>query len=387
MLQDKINKKLWNAIKDNYEKANYTTAITNSMLYLNEVVQEKSGLVGLDNVDLMQQAFSVKNPKILVNKNQTQTEKNIQESMFYLTTGLCKLVRNPRSHKRYNDNQETADKIILFTDHILGFLENDLSLAIVDDWVEFILDENFNTTKKNSKDVFDRIPKIKRYDILTEIFRNRHNIPPNHNIQNILALLFDSLTPEQHNELITGFNKELVKCKIDNKLRSFFLIFPKEFWNELDILVRNRLEGMILKSVEKATILYDDDDVSGYGHIEEIGYNEESSLALWSKSFIDCFDNKDDILDTILEKLFIFGADSEKEFIQRELTGTLKKFGEDKILSFIKKYFSYLELNSDSREYKILSRCISEEKLDGYTKLTNPDYANDLKEINEDLPF
>ena len=46
MLQDKISKKLWNAIKDNYEKENYTTSITNTMLYLNEVVQEKSGLVG-----------------------------------------------------------------------------------------------------------------------------------------------------------------------------------------------------------------------------------------------------------------------------------------------------------------------------------------------------
>ena len=113
--------------------------------------------------------------------------------MFYLSIGLCKLARNTRAHKRHNDNQETADRIILFTDYILTFLENDLSTALVDDWVEFILDEDFNTSVKNCKDVFDRIPKTKRYDILTEIFRRRQDIPDGHFIQNILSLLFSSL--------------------------------------------------------------------------------------------------------------------------------------------------------------------------------------------------
>lgn len=358
MLQDKINKKLWNAIKDNYEKGNYTTAITNSMLYLNEVVQEKSGLVGLYNVDLMQQAFSVKNPKILVNKNQTQTEKNIQESMFYLTTGLCKLVRNPRSHKRYNDDQETADKIILFTDYILGFLENDLSTALVDDWVEFILDEDFNTSQKNSKDVFDRIPKVKKYDILTEVFRNRQNIPDGHNIQNILSLLFGSLTNEQHKELIDGFNKELIKCKADKKLLSFFQIFPKEYWAELDTLVRNRIEGMVAKSIESATIIYE--DISGFGHYEIAGYSKESHLAIWSKQFIQNFINKDEILDAIMNKL-ISGSNDEKNFIRREYIQVLKKFDEENIANNIGAY-----IDRDSIEYEVLNSCIDSKKLEEF---------------------
>lgn len=56
-IKDVISKDTWLVIKDNYERGSYTTAITNLIQYLNEVVQDKANLENVDNTSLIEQAF------------------------------------------------------------------------------------------------------------------------------------------------------------------------------------------------------------------------------------------------------------------------------------------------------------------------------------------
>ena len=141
-LKDTISIDCWDVIKDNYEKGSFTTAITNLIQYINEVCREITGL-SLDNTKLMEKAFLGDKPSLLINKFETQTEKDTQWGIGYILKGVCLAIRNPRSHKRFSDDQKTATTIILFLDYILQFIKNSKQSLLIDDWAEIIFDINY----------------------------------------------------------------------------------------------------------------------------------------------------------------------------------------------------------------------------------------------------
>lgn len=143
-LKDLVSKDVWTAIEDNYEWGSYTSAITNLIQFINEIIQDKSNLENVNNTSLIEQAFSFKlgkSPKIQVNRLQTRTEKDTQEGIMYLLKGACLAIRKPRWYYRFNDNKLTADKIILFYDYVLTFVRDSEQPKLVDDWLEFIFDK------------------------------------------------------------------------------------------------------------------------------------------------------------------------------------------------------------------------------------------------------
>jgi uncharacterized protein (TIGR02391 family) len=121
-----LKDELWNAVKSSYESEDYTTAILNAISYVRDVIREKSNSE-LDGVDLINQAFSEKNPKIKVNKLQTKNEKNIQKGLRELLTGIYTHIRNPRSHDKYKDTKEDALAIILFINYLLKTIDSSKS--------------------------------------------------------------------------------------------------------------------------------------------------------------------------------------------------------------------------------------------------------------------
>ncbi len=378
-----INSELWANIKDNYESKNYTSAITNSMIYLNEVVKEKSGIEGLDNTKLMNEAFSQKNPKLLVNKNQTQSEKDIQIGVGEIARGLCHAIRNPRSHERYKDDETTANKIILFIDYILGFIRDYQSPNLVEDWVEFILDKHFNSSKKNADDVFSQIPKQKRYDVLVGIYRKRELICDDCNLANILNLLFNSIDEDSKKELLDSINKELISADINDKLKAFFRIFPKSMWSQINPLAKNRIEGMALKSVQNADGTYSSNDYPNY-HESYSGYSDEASLAVWCKDFIEVFSNKSEIDEAIIDKML--GSNySKTEFINEEYLSVVKNIDKALLLEKIDSHYSFIaDLSKDSLQYTILRRRLSPKELEKYLA---PVKNEESSSEEDDLPF
>ena len=59
-LQTKVEQKLWNAVKSNYENRNFTGAILDAIYFLNDLIRDKTGLQS-DGVALVGQHLAVDN--------------------------------------------------------------------------------------------------------------------------------------------------------------------------------------------------------------------------------------------------------------------------------------------------------------------------------------
>ncbi len=73
-ISKQLQEELWESIKKSYLSEDYTTAILNAIAYLRDIIREKSNLES-DGVDLINQAFSEKHPKISVSNMETRNDK------------------------------------------------------------------------------------------------------------------------------------------------------------------------------------------------------------------------------------------------------------------------------------------------------------------------
>ncbi|KYP79599.1 TIGR02391 family protein [Ferroacidibacillus organovorans] len=295
-----VSEDVWSVARDNYERGSYTNSITNSLQYVNEIVREKSGL-SLDNTKLMDEAFLGQSPKLKINKLQTQTEKDIQAGVGYLLKGLCLAVRNPRAHERYNDNKEVADTIIQFVSYVLDFVRNSKQPSLVEDWLEFVFDENFNNSKEYSKIVLQEIPEKKKYELLVNIFRFRERARENQ-LNNLINELMESITSDECDEFIYNLNKELLQCADNTELRMFLSIYPPEKWSLLVPITRLKIEHMVKKSLEQAKMVgqyadpFDNDSW-------EYHCNQQGVLSTFGTNSVTYFETKEEILTILGHKL------------------------------------------------------------------------------------
>lgn len=111
MIKDEIREDLWKSISAHYEKGDFTESLRDAMFLVNEIIREKSGLLDKDGTKLMEASFLGKNAALLINKNETTTEKDIQEGIGYAFKGLSLSVRNPISHENIATTKSEANAI------------------------------------------------------------------------------------------------------------------------------------------------------------------------------------------------------------------------------------------------------------------------------------
>jgi len=160
-----LKNELWMAIESSYTNEDYTTSILNAIAYLRDFIREKSDLE-LDGVDLINQAFSDKHPKIIVTKMQTKNDKNIQKGLRELLSGIYTHIRNPRSHDKYNDTKENVIAIILFVNYLLLVIDTSKSSFSIDSFIDSVYDKFFVYKEFYAKSLVDEIPKKR----LEEVF-------------------------------------------------------------------------------------------------------------------------------------------------------------------------------------------------------------------------
>jgi uncharacterized protein (TIGR02391 family) len=99
-LKNSIRPQLWNEISNSYIAENYKASILDAMRHLSKIIREKSGLDG-DGTILAGQAFGGEEPKLRINRLQTQSEKDEQKGFLHMVSGLYSAIRNPRTHEDY----------------------------------------------------------------------------------------------------------------------------------------------------------------------------------------------------------------------------------------------------------------------------------------------
>ena len=104
---------MWEAIRINYEKRDFTSAILDCCYFISDLLRQKSGVDG-DGVPLVGQVLGGQHPKIKIAKDQSITEQDKQKGIESIIRGFYQAIRNPRSHTKLIDSADDAICIILF---------------------------------------------------------------------------------------------------------------------------------------------------------------------------------------------------------------------------------------------------------------------------------
>ena len=288
-LETIISESLWKAIESSYSSQNFTSAIIDSIFYLSNIIRERTGMES-DGVTLVGSAFGGKNPKLKVNKLQTESDRNIQKGVEQLLRGLYQGIRNPRSHEKFKDNKEDADTIILFVNYLLKIICESKSPFTKSEFLNKVFDPYFPDNARYSELLVSEIPEKHRLDILIETFREKDRGDPK-KIRVFYEELLKNLKPDEKSQLIEVISEELEQVSDDDEIRHSIQILPIKFWKNLKEIVRLRIEHILIQSIESGK------------YNTKTSNCHSGSLGTWANNLINDFISKDDVITTLLNKL------------------------------------------------------------------------------------
>lgn len=96
--QRDIHESLPKKVKDLFDDGYYSEATFEAYKYLDKLIQHLSSLK-ISGFKLMMDAFSSDQPKIMLTKNTTKTEKDEQDGVKFIFAGAMLAIRNPRGHE------------------------------------------------------------------------------------------------------------------------------------------------------------------------------------------------------------------------------------------------------------------------------------------------
>lgn len=100
----KLHPRIDRVSRATFEDGHYAEAIRNAFKEVIVTAREVSGLRDLDGKKLMDQAFSVTNPKIKLTNLVTQSEKDEQQSFLLMFGGAALGIRNPKAQDTVQQN-------------------------------------------------------------------------------------------------------------------------------------------------------------------------------------------------------------------------------------------------------------------------------------------
>lgn len=302
----KLREDLWKAIEAHYERNDFTEAVRDAVFHMSEVLREKGGIEDKDGSKLVETALLGNNPAILVNKNETTTEKDFQQGIGFAFKGIMQSVRNPLSHESFQYTQEEAEVLILYINFLLNQVDKSGGSTKIDSIIELLLDEDFTDTQEYAELLLKEVPIKKRYDLLLELYQMRAELPRNR-LRYFLTALFASLTKAAKNDFMHVVSASLMRCKDDKELRMFCHYFMKDTYSGIDKLAQLRFENMMIKSIENGRVEYNLDEMGN----EVAGCDAKGSLGTWiaSAAKLELLSNKKEIV----QKLFYSLMSDDKE--------------------------------------------------------------------------
>ena len=298
---------LADAIKSHYNNKDYTEVVRDALLCMTTEIRRKSNLTDDDGVDLINKAFSEKNPLIKINKLATTTDKNKQSGIRDLSKGLIEYFRNPMSHSKQTYSKRVADAIlVLLDDIILDEIIDSKSVNSTEDWFLEISNELFPNTERYATNLVATIPKNKRLDLSVMLYQNRDKLTKSKD--KIINELLKNLKSEEFKEYCEVIEKDLFGKINETQIISLLRFITEAIWTNFSELTKTKLEDLILENTKLLEINDYEDYIEGYIH------SEEGTLLTNCLHILDLFSNKMEIIDVLFEK-YIDCNESTRNFI------------------------------------------------------------------------
>ena len=250
-IRNEIDVELWEVIKKNYESENYTGAILDAIFKLTDTIRNKTGLEG-DGANLIGQAFGGDDPRIKLNKLQTDSEKDMQKGIQEILRGIYAGIRNPRSHDAMTDDKLSADAIIVFINFLLKLIDQSKLRFCEEDFLERVFDPYYVKTKEYSSLLVQDIPKRQRANIAiqTILRRNEGDI---YALGYFLEALFDQLEDAEIARVYKVVSDELRTTTNHTDIRYLVHICPAKYWDQIESSVRIRTESILYEDFSKGS--------------------------------------------------------------------------------------------------------------------------------------
>ena len=299
-MENKLREDLWKSIQAHYERNDYTEAVRDAIFHTSELLREKSGFYDKDGSKLVEASLLGNTPVILVNKNETTTERDIQQGIGFAFKGIMQSVRNLISHEKFVYTQNEAEAIILYINYLLNQVDHSGGVTKIDNIMELLYDEDFTCSEEYAELLLKEVPVKKRYDLLLKLFSNREQLPQN-KLKYFINQLYNALSKTTKTDFCKVVSKNLMKCKDDRNLRMYIHYFMDITYSEIDKLAQLRIEDLVYRSIKNGELeYYSDDDFSP----AELRCNTKGTLGTWLNAKIELLSNKDKIISAISEKMF-----------------------------------------------------------------------------------
>lgn len=344
------------SIKTHYENKDYTEVVRDALLCLTSEIRKKSDLTDSDGVDLINKAFSEKQPLIKINKLETTTDKNKHRGIMDLSKGLIEYFRNPMSHSKQEYSKKVADAILVLLDEvILEEIVGSKSINSIDDWYLEITNELFPNTERYAQNLISTIPNNKYYELSVMLYKNRNNIPKLKD--KIIDELVSNLSPEEFKDYCDVIERDLFGNVQEKEIISSLKFISTNIWKNLSNLAKTKIEDMALEDISKLCLNFEYDGSDYIPSEQQNGYILENSIHI-----LENFSNLQEIINIIIEKLTI----DSNEFLQDYL---FDKYFLLIINNSSKKYYDLIDVIYDRLRYK-----------------NKPMWYNTVKKIIKDLP-
>jgi uncharacterized protein (TIGR02391 family) len=114
---------LRNVTRKLFVDGHYVRAVEEAYKCINNTVKAKSGL-SANGQDLMNQAFSIKNPVLRLNTLKTESERNEQLGYMFSLGGCMTGIRNPRAHEHQLwDSPNVALEMLAWANHLMRIID------------------------------------------------------------------------------------------------------------------------------------------------------------------------------------------------------------------------------------------------------------------------
>lgn len=236
------------SIKTHYENKDYTEVVRDALLCLTTEIRKKSDLTDSDGVDLINKAFSEKQPLIKINKLETTTDKNKHRGIMDLSKGLIEYFRNPMSHSKQEYSKKVADAILVLLDEvILEGIIGSKSINSIEDWYLEITNDLFPNTERYAKSLISAIPKNKYYELAVMLYKNRNNITKLKD--KIIDELVNNLSEEEFKDYCEVIENDLFGNITENDVILSLKFISTNIWNKLSDLAKSKVEDVAKEDI------------------------------------------------------------------------------------------------------------------------------------------